>query len=66
MASRHFGVLAKSAAEAIVPDLIVPVAVLANAVPRGRMFLAMCDNPVGEIRHSDEVGSSSRLQWLLF
>jgi hypothetical protein len=37
------------------------VVVLAIAVPRGRMLFIMSDNPVGEIRHSDEVGRSSRV-----
>ena len=47
------GGLAKSADEAIMPSLVVPVAVLTIAVPCDRVFLVVSDNLAGEMRHFD-------------
>jgi hypothetical protein len=43
---------AKPADETVVPDFIVPVAILTIPVPRGRVLLVATDNPIGEIRHA--------------
>ncbi len=52
---QHLGAVSKLADKAVVPDLIVSIAVLTVAVPRGRVLLVMSHNPIGEVRHSGEV-----------
>ena len=43
----HFGALVESADKAIVPDLVVPVAVSTIAVPRSGVLFIMSNNPFG-------------------
>jgi hypothetical protein len=56
---QYVGALAQFGDETIMPDLIVPVAALAIAVPCVSVFLVVSDNPAGEIsRHLKKVGGS--------
>jgi hypothetical protein len=56
---QHPGPFAESVDETVVPEFVVPVGVLTVAVPRGRVFFVMPDNPISEI--SKKSGNYSRI-----
>ena len=53
---QHLGTLTKSADEAIMPNLVVPIGVLTIAIPCDRVLLVVSDNVAGRTRHFDGSG----------